>query len=1175
MNTFYSATKWTVATLYALFFLSVQSIILPTCSFAQCGYNVGLGCPGTNYSNYGMASNNDAASIEYDNFVSAFHSSVMRITDGEFRIWGENTAANGQGEHLKPAPLDAANFPLLTGVAVKVAIASKTQQNTQSFALTSDDKLWVWGKRGAVLHTAVTRTDTMQTIPLPKNIRATNVKSLFATSEALAMLTCDGSVFVMAQNENMRGQSSLTSFNSWTQVKSAEGVKAKNLSDIVAMRGCAAGFIALDANGQLWTWGRSIYLGDNTPSVPRSFATKMTLPSVTGTIKMIGATGSFTAGEITYYVLYGDGRLFALGNGLGAQLGNWSLEISKTWVQPRYSAEEGSEMNDIQWISPNEHDYKYPFINVINKDSVLYNWGLESGYSMGRGVHMPTNSASPVNPGVPPSLQGLKVLTVESGGHTTVVDVECQSSYGYVGHKVKGSMGDGTNEGGPVNDFTFTNTYLQTCGAQTGPTITFEILPIKGTHDKICTNQTIYLYTEPNTGVISLISEPDGIAELNGNALTIHDAGNITLDYVVQNFNGCDPAPTARIQLGTEVCVINAIRGSVWIDDNADAILDQNETLSDGATADNGGLWANLIDASGLVLNSVPVSPNGTFEIITAKKGTFSVQITNTQIGVGAIISAASEVLPSGWSYTGNNHANNSPCLVPDCSNPSKFAGVIMGNDDVSGINFGIIGKYLLSGKVFHDANGLKDNGVNGVPVYPSSSYQQQGQPPLFVCAVDKNGKVAGYTLVGNDGTYQIHVPIKQNITLLLTTVLPTLGDQAPNPVLPSDWTYVGETFGVNNASGSGNNDGSGTDANEPNTRYDGKVTINIQGSNTSVSKVDFGIQQPPSADPKSFKVNIADFSVSPPSGFPIVTGFKSIRMSSPKLKESSDNSNGSLSGTDPEDCSAAGSCNGNSGGAKAIFTIGTLKENTRLYYDFGGVIGIQEVLANTVIPDFDAEKMVIYGRDGEGNEDNPFGFNYAITDKAGITSPFVNYGIQMNSPLPLSLLTFDVSKKEATAYLSWTTIDERQFKGFEVLRSVDGRAWDAVGFVPSNGISNKRQDYHFLDNQPMKGVNLYKLKLVDQDSRYQYSDVRSVSFPVTSRVNIYPNPTNGVLNISGLASGETIKVYDLTGNMLMQINTRNKQEELSLAGYSAGTYFVHVFSADGNAEIIKVEKLK
>ena len=56
---------------------------------AQCGTPV-VGCPGTDFGNFGYNSNNNSATIEYDNFVSTFHSTVVRDADGNFQVWGEN-----------------------------------------------------------------------------------------------------------------------------------------------------------------------------------------------------------------------------------------------------------------------------------------------------------------------------------------------------------------------------------------------------------------------------------------------------------------------------------------------------------------------------------------------------------------------------------------------------------------------------------------------------------------------------------------------------------------------------------------------------------------------------------------------------------------------------------------------------------------------------------------------------------------------------------------------------------------------------------------------------------------------------------------------------------------------------------------------------------------------------
>ncbi|HNB61937.1 MAG TPA: T9SS type A sorting domain-containing protein, partial [Saprospiraceae bacterium] len=70
-------------------------------------------------------------------------------------------------------------------------------------------------------------------------------------------------------------------------------------------------------------------------------------------------------------------------------------------------------------------------------------------------------------------------------------------------------------------------------------------------------------------------------------------------------------------------------------------------------------------------------------------------------------------------------------------------------------------------------------------------------------------------------------------------------------------------------------------------------------------------------------------------------------------------------------------------------------------------------------------------------------------------------------------------------------------------------------------------------------------------------------------------NPTDGHLNITGLSGNETIRVFDLTGKVLMKVDAKDQQGGMSLTGYSAGTYFVHITYVDGKTEIIKVEKIK
>ena len=118
-------------------------------------------------------------------------------------------------------------------------------------------------------------------------------------------------MYVMAQHRHAE-QHYLTSIQFMDQSSHRCRCKSQSIGQYYSFKRECFGLYALDSEGQLWTWGHSTYLGDNNPAtIARFLPKKMILPS-TGSIKMVGATGSIYRREITYYVLYGDGRLFAL-----------------------------------------------------------------------------------------------------------------------------------------------------------------------------------------------------------------------------------------------------------------------------------------------------------------------------------------------------------------------------------------------------------------------------------------------------------------------------------------------------------------------------------------------------------------------------------------------------------------------------------------------------------------------------------------------------------------------------------------------------------------------------------------------------------------------------------------------------------------------------------------------
>lgn len=106
--------------------------------------------------------------------------------------------------------------------------------------------------------------------------------------------------------------------------------------------------------------------------------------------------------------------------------------------------------------------------------------------------------------------------------------------------------------------------------------------------------------------------------------------------------------------------------------------------------------------------------------------------------------------------------------------------------------------------------------------------------------------------------------------------------------------------------------------------------------------------------------------------------------------------------------------------------------------------------------------------------------------------------------------------RQTRSAFITWATAKEWESSHFEIERAVKGVEFEKIGEVNSAGWSDAVIEYEFEDSQlPLSGGTiLYRLKQVDLNGTYVYSDVMSVrasGIEFTSGVwRAYPNPTNG-----------------------------------------------------------------
>ncbi len=489
----------------------------------------------------------------------------------------------------------------------------------------------------------------------------------------------------------------------------------------------------------------------------------------------------------------------------------------------------------------------------------------------------------------------------------------------------------------------------------------------------------------------------------------------------------------------------------------------------------------------------------------------------------------------------------------------SKTTSEANGGIDLSMVA-GIVKSMSISGIIRHDANGLNDLDVNGNPI------NNPNNEPLYTYLVNPlTNTIIDKVAVAANGTFTFDRTTFGNLNVILSTDGTGIAGNAWNNTLqklPNGWAYAGEDFGLNNAAGTGINNGTGTGNNAPATLKDG--IISVQLTDLSITNVELGIQQTPTAQSKTYFVSNNAFSVGTPTGgFPLVPNFQYVPMSSNALVENTNSSNGSLSGTDPEDC-PTGTCNGNTGGVSSSFTIGTINSNTRLYYNHP-VNGMIQITNNTTIPNFDIARMMIYGQTGQGASGQSIGFTYALTDKAGSTSAFVSYNITTATPLPLTLISFTASAQNTATILNWKTIREEDVSHFDILRSIDGRTWNHIGKLAAFNEPGLEHNYNFTDYSPVNGVNLYQLGIVDLDGTKAFSNVISIDHQLASSlINIYPNPAATVVTVmlDRVEQEEVVEVVLISaqGKTIRRDSYKGQNEiQLDIRSLAAGIYFVQI----------------
>jgi hypothetical protein len=182
-----------------------------------------------------------------------------------------------------------------------------------------------------------------------------------------------------------------------------------------------------------------------------------------------------------------------------------------------------------------------------------------------------------------------------------------------------------------------------------------------------------------------------------------------------------------------------------------------------------------------------------------------------------------------------------------------------------------------------------------------------------------------------------------------------------------------------------------------------------------------------------------------------------------------------------------------------------------------------------------------------------------------GNSSNFVGSSSGVSSALPVEWLSFTTTEDNGIVSLQWSTATELNNTGFEVQRQAqDENLWLNLGFVESAEVGTQINQYQFQDLRPLQGENRYRLKQIDQNGAFSYSELRTVFVGTgKTKLQIFPNPAREELNVQLNYLDQSIEtislqVFDLQGRLVMNEIRRNGEElKLQLDFLQTGIYLL------------------
>lgn len=219
----------------------------------------------------------------------------------------------------------------------------------------------------------------------------------------------------------------------------------------------------------------------------------------------------------------------------------------------------------------------------------------------------------------------------------------------------------------------------------------------------------------------------------------------------------------------------------------------------------------------------------------------------------------------------------------------------------------------------------------------------------------------------------------------------------------------------------------------------------------------------------------------------------------------------------------------------------------------------------------FEAESHFLISPLGCEQEIYFYRIELTVTDPEGL-STMVSQRIYPYCGTPfVDWVALEGQASEEDITLSWGTRFETDIVDMELQVGSDYFSFHPLATINTSGNHNSTQSYQFVDEQPLRGTNIYRVKVTTADGAFTYSNLLPVSFPPPKAWKVFPNPTDNELNFFVEEASSTImelELFNIAGQQLRKISFEATpgapwSQQLLIGQWPKGVYSYRIISGE------------